>query len=196
MKHSNSTMATTKTLRERILESRISTIDSQFFICASSLQQSISTDDIRAALGEQQYERHRRKEIIQRSLNGGIKVFAILLVLRQLPLLVNFIDHDHLQSAYLDSKLPFDRETLSRIIPDCFEEFFKLQWEFCAPVFGGRRFHRIFEEHTVMPFVGETLVKRSNFGNIFKTATLSSHIRHLKEGNTQDACEVSIPVKV
>jgi hypothetical protein len=178
-------MTVTATLREDIIKARIRTVDSRYLVSAFHLQ-SLSDDDIGAAMDEQHYPRHRRKEIFELVQGGGKKVFAILLVTQKLPLLINFIDCDQLQSTQLDGKLPFERETLSRIIPEGFEEFYKWQWEFCAPIFGDRRFHRAFWDDTVMPFVDELRVQKSPFGKIHKTTILSSHLRgHEEESPTK-----------
>ena len=165
-------------LREDIQSLRGETADRRSsFVPEGALDSIITTASIRAALRDSKSQLHRENEAIELINNGGKKTFAILVTIYKADRIISFIQSDQLQTANLDSRLPFNAKTdLERILSRTdAADFFDKQWEFTAPVFRRRAGHRCLHERTVFPFMESWIQPEGGFGNIFK---IELHHRH------------------
>jgi hypothetical protein len=119
---------------------------------------------------------YRVIDIVDKIMKGGQKVFAILVLLKgEEARIVDFMKHDQFQHAPLDFKLPFSMETLSGIVPEIAEEFYRIQWEFVAPVFSRGVVHRELHERTRLPFVQNVLIGDGGFGDVYEVELHPDH---------------------
>ena len=169
------------TLRNKILQSRTRTSSNRYFIPASALQQIVTKNAIRVALNTQNYPLHRRQEALDYVINGGKRVFGILVVISRLQLLINFVEHDPLHLVQLDAKLPLQESALRKILPEDSVEFFGMQWEFCSPVFGPKDYlHRVYDDEMILPFLEERSSEMDFGPATLPTVVHASHLPHMQ----------------
>ena len=146
-------------LRSRLLNVGVKSSDGRNFFPIQNVANVLTNVEVEAAVTQCVRDVCRRKEAIAMVVNGGHRIFSILVVIRQETLLVHFLDTDNLQSNTLDSRLPLDTSTLLSLLPDgldsevAAQEFSDRQWEFIVPVFNSGLTHRKFDDMTILPFL-------------------------------------------
>ena len=179
-------------LRKGILQSRTRTTSNRYFIPASALQQIVTKDAIRVALSTHYYPLHRRQEALDYVINGGKRVFGILVVMGKLQLLINFIEHDPLHLVQLDAKLPLHESALRKILPEDSVEFFGLQWEFCSPIFGPKDYlHRVYDDEMILPFLEERPSEVGYAHMTLPTVVHASHLPHMQHSGKSQVCRLA-----
>lgn len=119
---------------------------------------------------------YRVRDIVDKIMKGGRKVFAILVLLKgEEARILDFMKHDQFQHSPLDFKLPFSMETLGGIIPEIAEEFYRMQWDFVAPVFSRGVVHRELHERTKLPFAQDILIGDGGFGVVYEIELHPDH---------------------
>ncbi|KAK2865046.1 hypothetical protein FQN49_003962 [Arthroderma sp. PD_2] len=78
---------------------------------------------------------HDLGTVVDRIYSGARRIFAILVVLKEVEEISRFLESDHFQASPLDHKLPFSITDLETLVPNIAVDFFEKQWEFAAPVF-------------------------------------------------------------
>ena len=112
------------------------------------------------------------------------KIFAILVMLDEPCLILNFIASinfqasptlDHSQASLsLDHKLPLSEATLRTIVPSLAERFYELQWEYLIPTLNRSTLNRSLAPETILPFVKERCIGEGGFGVVYATTMLVS----------------------
>ncbi|KAI4096939.1 MAG: hypothetical protein LQ344_000742 [Seirophora lacunosa] len=165
------------TLRETIQLLRCECADSRSsFVPAASLDKILTTKGIRSALRTHKVQLHRENEAVNLIRQGGLKTFAILIMIYRPQLIVAFVENDQLQTTNIDSRLPYSKGDLDQILPFADSvDFFEKQWEFTAPVFRRRAGHRCLHDRTVFPFLESSGHGHGVPGDIYKVKLHRSH---------------------
>lgn len=102
-------------------------------------------------------------------MGGARRIFAILILCDHPEYIINFIKTvDQFQPSELDHRLPFDINTLQRILPDVrAEKFHKLQWEFSAPHLSSTGIPRCLESKIILPFSEDRRLDEGGFGVVY-----------------------------
>lgn len=169
-------------LRSKILRLSAKSLDGRNFFPEKDLA-ALPEDELRLAVYASVEEVYRRDEAVQLVLRGGRKVFAVLTILNEEPMLVSFLETDTALSKSLDSRLPIAESALLSLFANSAhgdviaKEFFDRQWEFIAPLFRPNISHRVFDDMTVMPFVWGSKISAGEgaFGYVDK---VTLHARH------------------
>ena len=89
---------------------------------------------------------------------------------------MTFVENDQLQATNIDSKLPYSKGDLSKILPAADAvDFFEKQWEFTAPVFKRRAGHRCLHDRTIFPFLESANRGKGASGDVYKVKNHRSH---------------------
>ena len=164
-------------LREAIQSLRCESADPRSsFVPAGSLREILTYKEIRLALKTCKAQLHREIESIELIRLGGQRIFAILITIYRPELIVAFVENDQLQTAAIDSRLPYSRAELDSILPKADAiDFFEKQWEFTAPIFRRRAGHRCLHDRTIFPFLESTGLGQGASGEIHKVKLHFSH---------------------
>ena len=110
-------------------------------------------------------------EVINWICGGNLKTFAILILLKdEEHHILQFIQHDNFHKTAADSKLPLMQEALERILPnDVADDFYKIQWEFTAPLLCMGTVHRYINNRARLPYTrNEELADNGGFGKVYE----------------------------
>jgi hypothetical protein len=108
-------------------------------------------------------------DVVTTIMGGARRIFAILILCDHPEYIINFIKTvDQFQPSELDHRLPFDINTLQRILPDVrAEKFHKLQWEFSAPHLSSTGIPRCLESKIILPFSEDRRLDEGGFGVVY-----------------------------
>jgi hypothetical protein len=164
-------------LYQRILKLGLRNADDRLFIPEAALNREIfgseARGDILTAIRGSGVEFHMEDEVLNSIMQGGKKVFAILVLINSVHYLRSFIERDGFQGPGWDGRLPFLQESHVESIIDCprsSASFYETQWVFLAPVFGGDRSHRQLHDRVVLPFIKDEYLAEGGFGKISKVS--------------------------
>ena len=165
-------------LVQKLHEARVKNIESRYFIPDNALETCLSREAVHECIQSTSIEVYHRREIEDAVMNGGKRMFGILVILGEESSIRSFIERDQLVQTYkLDSKLPIAIEDLRKIYPTgaTASLFHEKQWEVLAPFFREDKSHRIFDQDTVFPFVGLEVLPKGGFGEISKVELDEAH---------------------
>lgn len=142
-------------------------------VCAIMTKERVS-----AALNDGNYAQHCKfdaahiPDVLKVILCGAQRIFAILVQIQATRFIQCFIQDDPYQNDALDSRLPFTRGNLNRILnakefPFISEEFFSKQWQFAAPIFFDTTFTRSLPPETILPFTKDEKLGEGSFGQVW-----------------------------
>src|SRR5271170_8126541 len=136
-------------LRNKILELQNENFRRQYFVSEQDLGELLTRDVVYQALSDERasdnckLEPFHIEQVVDVVVNGGHKVFAILVHIRQTKSIRQFIENDQFQGSSIDRGLPFDKAKLRGILsPATANEFYERQWHFVAPKFSESVFTR------------------------------------------------------
>lgn len=165
-------------LRNKIRALRCKNDETQkFFVPDGALD--VCFDDAVAGkiLANHHFDPFQTKTAVDAIVNGGRKVFAILVTIRRTEVIIHFIANDHLQGQRIDSRLPFSKESLHFIGPDIAEEFYEEQWHFTAPILSRQFHHRSLDAETILPFMQSKFRGEGAFGKVHEITVHKNHQR-------------------
>lgn len=164
-------------LRVKLRRQRVKVVSGRYIIPDCVLPTIIDENTVDAVLAKCSIAVHKRSEIASAIVDGGKKVFAILILGGQQRLVSKFLEHDGLQKTDIDSKLPFNLPQLCSIFGnnDAADTFFELQWELVSPIFGNDRSHRMLHEDSILPIVRETFLSKGGFGDVYAIQLVETH---------------------
>lgn len=163
-------------LKDRLVNIFVKNYQSKWYIPAQELEKLLDPDSVREAVVESKLVPYKQDEVIRTILQGGKKVFAVLVYIGDVSSFVRFIEQDHLQNQPLDPKLPFTRPALYSILGQVQGELFhRHQWIVLAPFFRGDLSYRNFDEDTILPFIRNTKIGSGAFGTIYDVVLDSRH---------------------
>lgn len=117
----------------------------------------------------------RRNEIADAVLNGGLRLFAILVDIDELAALVRFLELDKLS----DSKLPLSEQDLTTILKeygsDTADQFFSTQWTYLPPILVKNHSCRTLDPWTVLPFEEIEMVQLASPGGFSEVHIVQLH---------------------
>lgn len=166
-------------LRLDLKQALVKNIDSKFYLPEEALMGILTDENVEKCVGQADIEEHCRHGCITAVLNGGKKVLALLIMLNRVEIIRNFVETDQLpRVAHLDSRLPFEQESLERILEndvDAIIDISKNQWEVMAPYFQEEQSHRAFQVDVVVPFIKSTRKAGGGFGDIYEVTLPDTH---------------------
>ena len=170
-------------LRGKLLRRSVKSISGRDYFPESWLLETLSKPEIQHAVETCVVDATKRKEAVNVILNGGRRVFAILVIIREESMLVDFMETDNLLQNTLDSRLPLDFSTIRQLLPENPEsdvvakEFCDRQWEVLAPIFGPDLSHRVFDNMAIMPFLWGSSKKagEGGFGFVDRVTLHEAH---------------------
>ena len=116
---------------------KLENYDHKSFISFQKLEVLFTRDKLLELVQQCDLKFYIVEEIINRVLEGGLRVFAILAAIHDIGSIEKFVKTDHYSESSLDAKLPLDKTDISRYFSDQNkgERFYREQWTFLAPVF-------------------------------------------------------------
>jgi hypothetical protein len=93
-------------LNRQISDLRRPNFEAKYFVPYGPLSELLTEDVVREAILGSKIEDFNKIDTIKRVVGGARRIFAILVVMEELELIYNFIEHDQFQNAELDHKLP------------------------------------------------------------------------------------------
>ena len=172
-------------LREKIQSLRLRNIDSKYFIPDGSLELVLTNEAVQEAVMECNLKEYRRSEIASSIVQGGRKTFAILIMIRQAPLILEFVEQDQFQESWLDSRLPLSLPALESILSHTDAiDFDDKQWEFVSPVFSLSKGHRHLDDNTILPFCGKP--RQRGDGGFGLVSEIDVHPNHVPFAKVND----------
>ncbi|KAF2821916.1 kinase-like protein [Ophiobolus disseminans] len=141
-----------RSLRDKIARKGIDNWKGQRFVPFYDLKLIVGATAVRDVIVECGIEIYRIDEAVQAVLNNGQRVFAILNVMGQERLILNFKEKDLYLDKPLDSGLPYSEQDLEDILAGSYREFFDQQWSFASPVFKADLHERSLPKKSILPF--------------------------------------------
>jgi len=156
-------------LHRSLNEHRVENARVQFFVPEKDLD-SIMTEEVVTQVIEDSLLSHRPDEVVRFVMRDARKIFAILVLINQIPLINRFICGDQLQMRCLDHSLPFTRDHLHDILKDDYavRMFYEKQWEFSIPRFSGQVIRRELAKQTVLPYLVDKEMTAGGYGTIYR----------------------------
>ena len=117
----------------------------------------------------------RLSDLAQSVHQGARKVFAVLVILREVQHILDFVGHDQFRD--LDQQLPFDQDDMKKmaIQGSIARDFYEEQWQFLAPVFSRRLLPRELADNTPLPITERVDIGSGGFGTAYKIKIHNSH---------------------
>lgn len=167
-------------LRAEISALRLKNTSHQYFIPHGALDKHMTKDAIQDALTDCNTAIYHLDELAESILEGSHKIFAILILIRQVQYSSHFIRNDQFQDlhSHLDHKIPFRYDTLENLLPQiAAKEFHETQWEFAAPVFSKKVLPRSLVPEIALPILKDTLLGNGGFGEVHEIEIHPFHQR-------------------
>ena len=166
-------------IRRDLKKALIKNVDARFFLPEQELVRILTDDNVKECISQADMEEYLKHDCIMAILNGGRRVLALLLMLKKVELIRKFVETDQSPKiSYLDSRLPFEQESLERILrddTDAIHDISKNQWEVMAPYFQEEQTHRIFQVDVVMPFIHSKSIGAGGFGDVLEVTLPGIH---------------------
>ena len=136
------------------------------FITFLHLQQALTRSVIVDTVDRFCSQEYRKPHVIDVILQGSLRVFAVLVLLRQEELILDFIEN---LGDQLDNKLPFEQTQISRISSKVSDRFCsEVQWELIPHLFPDGGFHRKIMDDVIIPYTKEVRFDEGSGGEIFE----------------------------
>lgn len=165
--------------RRNLEKALVKSVESKYFLTEDALNNVLTQDIIRECIEQADIDVLLKRNCIEAVFEGGKKVLALLIMQNRVGLLAKFVETDHSsKSGHLDSRLPFEQQTLTRILMDDGDAIFNIQrhqWELMAPYFQEGRAHRIYQTDVIMPFVQSKWIGAGGFGDVYEVSLPNSH---------------------
>lgn len=116
-------------------------------------------------------------DLITTIVSGGRKVFAILILCDHPEAIIDFINVvDQFQPSSLDYKLPFDINTLQRVLTNIrAKKFHEVQWELSTPRLSSTGIPRCLEPEIILPFSKNRRFDEGGFGVMYNVEINKEH---------------------
>lgn len=151
------------------------------FIPFGELETLFTREKVDELLQQHHLEFHLINETVDRVLDGGLKVFALLAAVHDIKSITRFIKEDQFSEvSSLDARLPLKETDISRYFsnPDKGKLFYRRQWSYLAPVFSENRSRslRELDDRIILPFLPKkNLIAEGGFGKVYKVKIEASH---------------------
>lgn len=119
------TILNMEALKTDLVNIKVENYESKWYVPAKELERLLDPVRVRQAVKESRLEPYKHEEVTKAILQGGRKVFAVLLqICDDASLFARFMEQDHFQDQPLDPKLPFTRRDLLSILGQTKGELF------------------------------------------------------------------------
>lgn len=130
------------------------------------LRQALSKPVIVRAVDWLPVQPQRKSNVVATILEGGLRTFAILVVLQQADRILEFIET---LGDQLDVRLPYEQAQIDRMLPGVSPRFCsEVQWEFIPHFFPNGGFHRRIANDVIIPYTAERRFDEGSGGEIFE----------------------------
>jgi hypothetical protein len=180
-------------IKQRLCNLRVTTASELQFVPWKDLERTLNEETIVELLRDVGIEIYQRTETLEAILHGGRRVFAILCILQREAAIMHFLELDSFLTKTIDSGLPFDEQTLQRIMPADYRKFYDTQWQFCAPIFGANMHHRHLNSQTILPFVKVEAIASGAFGKVSRVFLRGSH-QDIEDGGPNEVFHHILPL--
>ncbi|KAL9121919.1 MAG: hypothetical protein Q9187_001523 [Circinaria calcarea] len=166
-------------IRKNLKEALVKSAESKYFLTEGALNSILTRDTVRECIEKTEIDMLWKRNCMEAVFNGGKRVLALLIMRNRVDLIVKFVETDQSsKTGHLDSRLPFEQETLTRILMNDNDAIFDIQrhqWEVIAPYFEEGRAHRIYQTDIVIPFVKSKWIGGGGFGDVYEVTLPSTH---------------------
>lgn len=178
-------------LKNLITDLRRQNVECRWFVPHQALYELMTETIVQKAIYDTKIEYYHIREIVQAVVNGGHKIFAILILIGQPESILKFVEDDHLQGSHLDHKLPFQLDKLQKLLSNlsAAKQFHEKQWEFTAPIFTGSVLPRVLEKEVILPFVESSEVGEGGFGVVHLIKVEPSHQEFSQASQHEVSCK-------
>lgn len=147
-------------------------VDGRCYVPEAALNRLMTEDLLYSTLTQLRIERYHIPDLIKAVVDRARKVFAILLVIYKGEEIVTIFQHDSLQNASLDGRLPYSAETLKQLFPSPASEltrlkFFDMQYHFAIPHFTRSTLPRALAIDMVLPINSQKFRGQGSFGEVW-----------------------------
>ena len=166
-------------LRGRLIDVRCRNDEqNHYFYPHESVHGLITSEIVRKVLVDNRVKPYELESAARYSADiGGRRIFAILVLIQQPQLYLEFIRNDKLQRGDPDHKLPYGKEQLKRLLPfPTSEEFWDKQWEFTAPFFSESVIARVLPDEFILPYLKKEYLGEGALGQVFKIQIEQSYL--------------------
>jgi hypothetical protein len=108
------------------------------------------------------------EEIVEFVMHGARKVFAVLILISEELSILKFMGNDQFLNSEADQKMPFNIESLNIVDKVIALDFFRQQWNLCAPSFPDAVSHRVLDNNIILPFLEEVKFGEGSFGVLYE----------------------------
>jgi hypothetical protein len=118
------------------------------------------------AVGELDCPDYDRPGIVRKVFDRGIKTFSILIWMEKAKAIIDFIEHD-----LLDSRLPVEESLVVQVAPTFGKHFAQeIQWQFLPYVFEPDMYdyHLSIRSEYIFPFTAEAFIGDGGYGEVVK----------------------------
>lgn len=139
------------------------------FLVETDIDELLTAPRIKECIQESGIDPVKQDECFDRIYTSGHKVFAVLVLIRRVSLLPNFVQTDQMnKEPALDSKLPFSLEDLTLKFGDkgAAMEFEDQQWRVAIPFLRQDLAYRTFHQKTILPFTKKESLVSGGFGEV------------------------------
>ncbi len=167
--------ATVDDLRARILDIRQTNYDFRPFVPQNDLYRLLTLPVVSSTLKNSGVDKSRLSDLAQSVYQGARKVFAVLVILKQVQYTLDLVGHDQFRD--LDQQLPFDQDEIQRKVVQgsIASDFYDQQWQFLAPVFSKRLLPHELVIRTPLPITERVKIGSGSFEEAYKIRIHTSH---------------------
>ena len=161
-----SNVQSSKPVLDAVLAVRQKSSKGTHFISFPDLHEALPRSTIKREVEYFCSQQHQIPSIVDLIHRNGLRVFAILVLLRQEELILDFIES---LDDQVDNKLPFEQAQISRVSSRVSTGFCsEVQWELIPHLFHSGGFHRKILNDVILPYIQEGRLDEGSGGEIYK----------------------------
>lgn len=164
------------------------------FVPFNELEALFTHNKINELLRQHDVEYYLINEMTIRIIDGNIRTFAVLAVIRDIRSITRFIKEDQFFETSLNAKLSLKEANIFRYFsnPNKGRLFFRKQWIFLTSVFFDRiQSRRELDDRIIFFFLQKKIVAKNGFAKIYRVTIDASHHKFSEmiiSENTQQQC--------
>ena len=152
------------------------------FLPEGYLREHLKLNDIVSLLSDALFDipQHKQESTARIVYEEALKILSILVDLNWQQKLSLFIEN-HI----LDSSLPLDEDSLRSLIPEAWNNFKALQWEYLAYRFRKGHIQFKLRQELILPYIQQEPLGKGGFSTVSKVVIHSAHQDLLSDINRQ-----------
>ena len=158
-----------ETIHDQLSNLEVDNFNHRSFVPYDKLEQLFTREIVLELLQENGLKFYNVAETTSAVIDGGLRVFAILLAIRAVDNITHFSKADRSWGSPLDAKLPLAASNVESYIkaPLKRQAFLRAQWKFLSPIISPDQSLWEFDEQTILPFLSKKpLGKNGAFGEV------------------------------